>query len=115
MLSSSTVAAPHLERRSLDYWHTSDVAALAEVLRRRSDLHEWRVAAGDRKADKELTRFYHKPAGARRRVPASGIVLEHSGTVRTDIGDDRTRARAVLESLEHRAGQLPLFGLEVAL
>lgn len=114
-MDTTTPTAPYLERRSVDYWHTSDISALAEVLRHRADCHEWLTAAGDRKNGKELCRFYHKPANYRGKIPASGIVLEHNGTVRTDIGDDRTRARAVLESLEQRAGQLALFGLEVAL
>lgn len=114
-METTSPTAPYLERRSVDYWHCSDIPALADVLRRRSDLHEWLTAAGDRKNGKELCRFYHKPIGYRGRIPASGIVLEHSGTVRTDIGEDRTRARAVLESLENRAGQLALFGVEVAL
>jgi hypothetical protein len=90
--------APRLDYRGADYWYTDDPAALAALLRQRSDLHEWTRAAQDRKSDKELTRFYHKWPNYRGKVEPSGIVIERDGYVRL-VGSDPARARRIVEQL----------------
>lgn len=92
-------SSPGLVYRGRDYWQTPEPATLADILRQRFDLHEWPIAANDRKAHKELVRFYHKPAGCRSRLPASGIVIEKDGWVRL-VGEAPERARRVLEALQ---------------
>jgi hypothetical protein len=98
--AAASQAAPFtLDYRGSDYWLCDDIPALAALLRKRSDLHEWQTASHDRKAGKELCRYYHKPEGLRHRVEPSGIVLEHSGTVRL-VGTDPARCRRILEALQ---------------
>lgn len=108
MLSTPTsaVAAPArgftLSYRGSDYWRVDDEAALVAYLDARADLHKWETAARDRKAFKEICRWYHKPRGLRHRVEPAGIVLDRdtAGAVWLRlVGTDIPRVRRIVEEL----------------
>ena len=91
-----------LSYRGSDYWRVDDEEALLAYLRARGDLHEWITAAKDKKAYKELSRFYHKPRGLRHRVEPAGIVLDRdtAGAVWLRlVGTDIPRVRRIVEEL----------------
>ena len=103
--TTAAPAAPNhgftLVPRGSDYWKVDELEALLAYLRSRSDLHEWITASADKKSYKELTRFYHKPAGLRHRVEPAGIVIdrEHSSIWLRLVGSDLPRVRRIVEEL----------------